>query len=297
MNHKIIALFAVGMSIVTVGFLMSQTPSRDSENSLQEIARLVNSDPTSTWKATETPQVSFDIKNTKNMFNLVIGDVPKEFDQQPPLLTKLSDLPENFDPREKWPNCESLKEIRDQSGCGSCWAFGAASAMSDRVCIGSNQQNQKRVSTEDILSCCHTCGMGCNGGFLYPTWMFWKNKGVSTGGVFDDKRWCKPYEFPPCNHHSDGPYDDCSKHHYNTPSCQSHCTNSDYKTPYSDDKIFADKVYNLSGKEDVVMQELFERGPVEAAFTVYEDFETFTVNLSLPLPLPARSFFSFYCFM
>nr|ABX45136.1 cathepsin B-like cysteine protease 2 [Callosobruchus maculatus] len=31
------------------------------------------------------------------------------------------DLPEEFDARKQWSKCESIKEIRDQSGCGSCW--------------------------------------------------------------------------------------------------------------------------------------------------------------------------------
>lgn len=43
------------------------------------------------------------------------------------------DLPENFDSREQWPNCPTIREIRDQGSCGSCWAFGAVEAMSDRV--------------------------------------------------------------------------------------------------------------------------------------------------------------------
>lgn len=51
-----------------------------------------------------------------------------------------NDLPDSFDPREKWPNCQSLKEVRDQANCGSCWAFGAAEAMSDRLCIASDQK-------------------------------------------------------------------------------------------------------------------------------------------------------------
>ena len=38
------------------------------------------------------------------------------------------DFPESFDAAENWPECPSLKEIRDQSVCGSCWAFGAAEA-------------------------------------------------------------------------------------------------------------------------------------------------------------------------
>jgi cathepsin B len=50
-----------------------------------------------------------------------------------------AEFPESFDAREAWPDCESVHEIRDQSTCGSCWAFGAAEAMSDRLCIASGQ--------------------------------------------------------------------------------------------------------------------------------------------------------------
>ena len=30
-------------------------------------------------------------------------------------------LPKNFDARVQWPNCPTLKEVRDQGSCGSCW--------------------------------------------------------------------------------------------------------------------------------------------------------------------------------
>lgn len=39
-------------------------------------------------------------------------------------------------------------------------AFGAAEAMSDRVCIHSNAKVSVELSSEDLLSCCDTCGMG-----------------------------------------------------------------------------------------------------------------------------------------
>lgn len=62
------------------------------------------------------------------------------------------DLPENFDAREQWPDCPTIREIRDQGSCGSCWAFGAVSAMSDRVCIHSNGTVHFRFSSEHLVS-------------------------------------------------------------------------------------------------------------------------------------------------
>ena len=32
-------------------------------------------------------------------------------------------LPIEFDARQQWPNCPSLRMIGDQGSCGSCWAF------------------------------------------------------------------------------------------------------------------------------------------------------------------------------
>jgi len=30
-------------------------------------------------------------------------------------------LPDSFDARTQWPNCPTIREIRDQGSCGSCW--------------------------------------------------------------------------------------------------------------------------------------------------------------------------------
>merc|ERR1719473_2251951 len=53
-------------------------------------------------------------------------------------------LPDDFDWRTdaRAAKCPSLKEIRDQANCGSCWAFGSVEAMTDRICIASKgEQN------------------------------------------------------------------------------------------------------------------------------------------------------------
>lgn len=270
MKTQLLAIALVGATLVAAGYFLADSGA-DTRSEMQKIADFVNSNPRSTWKAVESPKEA-DVAYLRRMFNLVIDEVPAEFDAQPVHLLSASDIPDNFDSRANWNDCESIKEIRDQSGCGSCWAFGAAGAMSDRVCIASGQKDQRRISSEDILECCMICGMGCNGGFLYPTWLNWKQFGVVTGSLYQNNDWCKAYKFPPCNHHSEGPYEDCSKYHFKTPSCEKACPNKEYKKAYKDDKIYASKVYNVKGGEAEIQKEIMTNGPVEAAFMVYEDF-------------------------
>jgi cathepsin B len=273
MNTKLVLLALA--SIATVGVFVASYSAGESKpkmTKLQKMAAEINADPSSTWIANEDLPKRFILQNLKTQFNLKVEKtLPSNFDKAPVHNLKLSDLPDSLDLREKYPDCEAIKEIRDQSACGSCWAFGAASAMSDRLCIASGQKDQRRISTQELVSCCDSCGDGCNGGYLYETWSYWKKQGIVTGDLFGDKNSCQPYSLAPCNHHAPGPYDDCSKHHYDTPSCKKTCTNPDYSKSFKDDKIFSASVYSVSGEKQI-LEELNTHGSVEVAFSVYEDF-------------------------
>lgn len=269
MNKIILALAATAAILIGVNYYLNdQSPV----SNLQNIADKINSDPNSTWTATVYPRFTYNTDQLKTMFNLKrTKPAPGTFDKAPFARIRAHELPTNFDSRTAWPKCDSIKEVRDQSACGSCWAFGAATAMSDRLCIASGQKDQRRISTEELVECCYECGDGCNGGELYPSWSYWKESGIVTGDLYADTNSCKPYPFPPCNHHSTGPYDDCSKHDYSTPSCKRECSNKDYKKSFKNDKIFGASVYTLDD-EETIMRDLVTNGPVEAAFDVYEDF-------------------------
>ena len=169
------------------------------------------------------------------------------------------ELPVNFDSRTQWSQCKSIGHIRDQSTCGSCWAFGAVEAMSDRLCIASNGTVQSELSAEDMLSCCLiSCGMGCNGGFPTGAWHFFKRHGLTT----EDKY---PYVFPPCEHHVNGThYKPCGKSQP-TPKCH----RSQEKKP----RYHGKSVYSV--RPDKIQREIFQHGPVEAAFSVFSDFLTY----------------------
>lgn len=183
----------------------------------------------------------------------------------------LGEIPENFDSRKEWPGCPTISEIRDQGSCGSCWAFGAVEAMSDRYCIHSNQTQHFRFSADDLVSCCHTCGFGCNGGFPGAAWSYWNRKGLVSGGPYGSDQGCRPYEIAPCEHHANGSRPACDASEGKTPKCNKKCQDS-YKVNYEDDKKFGKSSYSLSKDVSKIQNEIMTNGPVEGAFTVYEDF-------------------------
>ncbi|XP_005355595.1 cathepsin B isoform X1 [Microtus ochrogaster] len=185
------------------------------------------------------------------------------------------DLPENFDAREQWPNCPTIKQIRDQGSCGSCWAFGAVEAMSDRICIHTNGHVNVEVSAQDLLTCCgFQCGDGCNGGYPSGAWNFWTKKGLVSGGLYNSHVGCLPYTIPPCEHHVNGSRPQCTGEGGDTPKCTKSCE-AGYSPSYKDDKHYGYSSYSVSNSEKEIMAEIYKNGPVEGAFTVYSDFLTY----------------------
>lgn len=183
------------------------------------------------------------------------------------------DLPDSFDARQQWPHCPSISEIRDQASCGSCWAFGAVEAMSDRTCIHSNGKVKVEISAEDLLSCCDSCGDGCNGGYPGSAWEYWVDKGLVSGGLYNSHVGCQPYIIPSCEHHTKGKLPPCGDI-VDTPKCVHMCEKG-YHVSYRADKHFGKKSYSVENNEDQIKTELVTNGPVEAAFTVYADFLTY----------------------
>lgn len=180
-------------------------------------------------------------------------------------------LPVDFDARVQWPQCPTLKEIRDQGSCGSCWAFGAVEAISDRLCIHSNGKLSVEISAEDLLSCCDSCGMGCNGGFPAAAWQFWTTDGLVSGGLYDSHMGCRPYSIAPCEHHVNGSRPHCSGEGGDTPECVEECE-AGYSPGYTQDKHYGKTSYSVGDSEKEIQREIYQNGPVEGAFTVYEDF-------------------------
>eukprot|EP00808_Paulinella_micropora_P024085 g78270.t1 len=220
-------------------------------------------------------------------------------------------LPESFDSATNWPQCASIiSDIRDQSNCGCCWAFAAAEAASDRLCIATGGNTLVSLSAQHLCFCASS--NGCNGGTLVVPWEYISWRGLVTGagqgnGTFDKMGYCSNFGVPNsadnnphCHHH--GPMshscelngqsvafkdyypaegtDGCPEQ--KSPQCPTQC-DSTAKAPNADFKNnrywFRGGITIQPNDADTIAYSIMKNGPVEAAFTVYEDFEDYTCGI------------------
>lgn len=271
------------MKYFTLSALVASTfaaPEFENHQTIRQIAEKVQNDPSITWKSGSNSKFDFDRPAADYSYLMGTLETPEHLKlAEKHIVPKVgSEIPTEFDPRVQWPNCPSLNEIRDQGTCGSCWAFGAASAFTDRACIQTNAMITFDISSQDILSCCRTCGMGCNGGYLGPTWSYMASKGVCSGGLYEGTG-CKPYSIAPCEHHTTGDRPDCADLPDSpTPACENTCVDNYSGPSYMNDKTYGADSYSVGNARnlDKIQTELMENGPLEVAFTVYEDFMSYT---------------------
>jgi len=242
-----------------------------------QIIHQINSNPKSTWVAGINSRfVNATLADAKRLCGTIMGGPALPRKPHIPESIKKRSAPDDYDVRTEWQDkCPSTNEVRDQAACGSCWAFGAVEAMTDRLCIASGGQNTDHLSAEDMLSCCDSCGFGCDGGFPGAAWNYWVSTGLVTGGNYGSADGCMPYTIPGCDHHVNGSLPPCGDIQP-TPDCVQQCQNG---ADWSSDKHFGKTAYSVGSTTDEIQQEIFDNGPVEAAFYVYEDFLTYKTGV------------------
>jgi len=270
-------------------FALELSPERNSQPAVrQEVVDFVNN-LNGTWKA--AIPIKFATATGADARRLMGSWGPNDPRYEPPSTFKTkfvytaADIPSTFDVRANWPQCTNIiGHVRDQSACGSCWAFGSTESFNDRYCIKTGDSTTL-FSPEDINDCCSgtACGgsVGCNGGQITGAWKYFGSHGVVTGGDYPDignGQTCKPYSLPACAHHVTPPPGavTCdSLGTLRTPSCTSTCSEKNYVFSYSIDKHFASSEYGLNSVQAIQL-DLLELGTVAVTMDVYEDFLSYS---------------------
>lgn len=212
---------------------------------------------------------------------------------------KIMDIPAEFDwrtdPRAK--NCPSVLEVRDQSNCGSCWAFSGVEAITDRTCIATNGTKKPHLSAEDVTSCCKGGSepggqgdSGCDGGIPSDVYQYWVDNGIVDGGNYGDKSGCWSYQIAPCDHHAANSSNPCSGE-AQTPKCAASgplgkCP--DNGASWYGSKHKGAEAYSVcSGTsapdcEKAMMQDLYQNGPITVGFFVHKSLMSYKSGVYEP---------------
>lgn len=227
-----------------------------------------------TWTAGESTRwTGLTFRHARMMCGALEEPAEVKLPLREPHVVAPGSVPDSFDSREQWGSvCPSVKDIRDQASCGSCWAVSAAETQTDRTCIASNGTVSPYLSGADILSCCSFfCGSGCDGGFPSAAQSYWVSTGVVTGGPYGSNQGCFDYPIPMCEHHVSGPLPPCTEGG-STPACNKTCADG---ATWAASKHFGKTSYSVSSDVEQIQTEIMTHGPVQGTFTVYADFPTY----------------------
>jgi cathepsin B len=172
-----------------------------------------------------------------------------------------------LDLRVKYSWCASISLVRDQSNCGSCWAFVATNTVSDRFCI--QKGFNRYMSPQDVLECCGGCLLNskanCSGGYVHLALYYLKNIGVCSGEIFNDFTKCKPYFMAPNSLASS-----------RSPTCRRACLKPTvYSIKYTADRLLISDYIIFQGEQNMI-NELETNGSIIVTFDLYEDFISYS---------------------
>ena len=156
-------------------------------------------------------------------------------------------IPESFDARNQWPMCGVIKEIKDQKGCGSCWAMASSSALADRMCIYTNGATNVSLSPQFMINCLPN-QFGCGGGTDEPVW-----KDLMEVGTVPES---------------------CVSYVHGDKTCTGRCDDGSSMPKATKVKNF----YSPWGETDkarveAIQREIMEHGSVAASFWIFSDWK------------------------
>jgi cathepsin L len=156
------------------------------ERNVEEILRH-NADPTQTWKKGVNQFTDLSREEMKAYFgyNAAMARARRASMESAPFSTvPAGEIPTSMDWRDKG----IVSPVKNQGGCGSCWAFAATEAMETSVAQTTGHL-PVALSTQNVVSCAlnpHHCGGtgGCGGATAEIAFDYVAQKGISSEAAY-----------------------------------------------------------------------------------------------------------------
>jgi len=176
-------------------------------------------------------------------------------------VTPMADLPKNF----WWGNVDGTNYLTLQRNqhipiyCGSCWAFAASSALSDRIKIARKAKWSDIIIAPQVLISCDLSDNGCGGGDAKNAYQW-----IHENNITDET--CSNYQ---------------AYGHDNGIGCSSQikCTNCwPGKGCWAQEraKIYGINEFGEVKGEEAMMNEIKQRGPITCAIAVTQELRNYT---------------------
>lgn len=143
----------------------------------------INADPTNTWKAAInefTDRTAEEMSQLKGYSRRLAFQRSESRSQSVPDKLFLKEAPESID----WRKEGKVTPVKNQGGCGSCWAFSTTATLEAHVAIQSGKLLD--LSEQQVASCSPNpqhCGGtgGCEGATQEVGFAYVKEHGLTTG--------------------------------------------------------------------------------------------------------------------
>jgi hypothetical protein len=196
------------------------------------------------WKAGETSVSKMPLEQRL----MLVGTLPESPTSEEPMLTSgtpVEVLPPSLDWRDNGGNF--VTPVRNQGGCGSCWAFATTAGLESYTLIANDTPDVDLNLSEQVLVSCGNAG-SCSGGYPTTASRFIMDVGLPVES-------CYPYNA------TDG-------------SCSNAC-------PSWQSSAYKIKTYSYlwTPSVDVIKSALYDHGPVPATMAVYTDFFSYVSGI------------------
>jgi C1A family cysteine protease len=154
---SVVFLFVLSVSFASQSFAFDETLS-----SIQQAIESKGAD----WVAGETSVSKMEPEERRKLLGLIKPD-PMDAEAMAAVDESLTSLETALPSKLDWRSYNGKKyvtPVRNQSSCGSCWAFAATGAAESKFLMELNSPNTNRDLAEQILVSCSGAG-GCGGGY------------------------------------------------------------------------------------------------------------------------------------